>query len=80
MKKVWQYAIALSVLCIVISFLYPLYGMIKPSADYAAVYRESKMVWITFAGSAWFVVSVFMAQSSSPKPKASPESDTNEKE
>ena len=73
MKKVWQYAIMFSILTIVFSFLYPLCGVLKPSADYAAVYRASKMIWITLAGSAWLVVSVMMAQPTEKKRNASRE-------
>ena len=66
MKKVWQYAILFSILCILISFLYPLYGALDPIMnDYATVYRESKMIWVTLVGCAWLVVSVIKLQSQS---------------
>ena len=63
MKKVWQYAILLSILCVLISFLYPLYAMLLPTANYASVYRKSQMIWVTIAGCAWFVVSLLKLRS-----------------
>jgi hypothetical protein len=68
MKKIWQYAMTVSVLCIAISFLYPLFGAIAPSMPgYGTLYLESKMIWITLVGCAWLVVSAIMGKDDSPK-------------